>query len=782
MTFQKLTPDDIEYFTLITNPRRTYVSSSDFGITGSVYLFSRRSLYEKDIYPIPNISSSVFFDQNLDEIRKDVLRATGSLNITSYIETYVSAVNSQQNSQRKKQKLEIYRFNPPFRFNSNFLRKKILIDNIMPYYRVTNPFLHYNVTNYNCLNFYTASNVPTSSVILYPNPVKNPDLSQLSAYGFSGSFSFDFWIKPKYYPDLTSSHYRPGCIMHLTGAYAVCLHSGSSRDINGNINRYRISLQLSSSANIAPTLITETTPNVFFSVDNAIERDKWNHVTIRWGGTNYNNGSGSFIVNGKEKGTFVINSNLEVGNLAIEDSTVLCVGNYYEGDNNANNALTYFFTNETAEREGLYELQNGTGFAPANFAFNYPLNAEIHELKLYNKYLNDIEIKKLETDGASIVPELLFYLPPFFTKESPIRKFHGGFGGVPVTPFFTKNGTTDTLFAKEMAFGCGGHFINLENYVRDFATGRYGRLWNLTSSIYNQTTNTSLSANELLYSTGSNIKRLYTILPCDNGKFTPNFQLLSTLNTSSFVNDLGNYEPGVVTLRNIITGAFSSDVIVEETSSIAESLIGGSSPENLGSVPGDSLAIYHRTRDGSSNQVVLFDISNLFYGLQIKPGSIVIKDNNLLYSDNKLKITLRDNGLGNLYRADAEVDLGKTHATWASCGNVFYNEGLILIKMPQLYFFGEKQFEIEFQGIQNIHVMTINAYAKPLQLISSSNPSYVNEQLLNEPANINDQKYVYITHLNVHDDNLNVIMRTALAQPLLKRTGDKFKFKIKLDF
>ena len=152
MAFQKLTSDDIETFTLETNPHRSYISSSVFGVTGSVYLFARRSLYEKDIYPSFNASSNAFSEQNLDEVRRDVLRASGSSNISSNVLTYLSAVNAQQSSARKQQKLEIYRFNPPFRLNSNFMRKKVLIDTVMPYYRTVYPAASYSVTNYNCLN------------------------------------------------------------------------------------------------------------------------------------------------------------------------------------------------------------------------------------------------------------------------------------------------------------------------------------------------------------------------------------------------------------------------------------------------------------------------------------------------------------------------------------------------------------------------------------------------------------------------------------------------------
>ena len=45
-----------------------------------------------------------------------------------------------------------------------------------------------------------------------------------------------------------------------------------------------------------------------------------------------------------------------------------------------------------------------------------------------------------------------------------------------------------------------------------------------------------------------------------------------------------------------------------------------------------------------------------------------------------------------------------------------------------------------------------------------------------------NKKFVYITGVNIHDDNFNIIMRANLAQPVLKRVSDGFLFKIKQDF
>ena len=144
---------------------------------------------------------------------------------------------------------------------------------------------------------------------------------------------------------------------------------------------------------------------------------------------------------------------------------------------------------------------------------------------------------------------------------------------------------------------------------------------------------------------------------------------------------------------------------------------------------------------------------------------------------------LKDDGEGNLYRADAENGTSGKYATWASVGNVFYDEGLILIKAPQLFFFGKEGFDVEFKGIQNIHTMTFNCFARPMTLLSSSNPTWdpslkLNEELSNEP----DQGFVYITGINIHDDDMNIIMKAKTAQPIPKKSGDKLLFKIRLDF
>ena len=77
--------------------------------------------------------------------------------------------------------------------------------------------------------------------------------------------------------------------------------------------------------------------------------------------------------------------------------------------------------------------------------------------------------------------------------------------------------------------------------------------------------------------------------------------------------------------------------------------------------------------------------------------------------------------------------------------------------------------------------MTGNAFAPANAVNSSSNPGY---KILSATNNANDTapEFTYITSLNFHDDNLNVIMRANLAQPVLKRWVEEYLFKVKMDF
>jgi len=793
MPIHRLFPEDIEVFTLETNPSTTFISSSTSGITGSVHVYARRSLIEKEVHPLSAFSSSWFQDTDINALlNKARTDSFASSNNQTDMLGYLAAVNSQSASPRKQQIQEIIRFTPGVSLDKDTLRKNAVIDLLMPFYRNIYPSANWSYTNFNCLNFFTSSFVPTGSVLLYPQIVSVDSLSNLSGrYIPSGAFSFDFWINPRYTTDGqgTNAKFKAGTVMHLSSTYAVSLITGSGKDVNQRPVGYRLLLQLSSSAGLLPSSInTSSLPQfAFLSDDNSLLKNHWHHATIRWGTSDYNLGSGSFVIDGETKGTFVVPSASITPKTFVPTSdnpTVLCVGNFYEGTNNSLAAQAFFFGFDTAQREGLLQLDPTPGISQPNaFQFAHPLNAEVHDLKIYSKYLNNTEIASVRARGPDITSDLLFYLPPLFTRESPRRSFYAGSGGVLTTPFFTKDGSTFHPFGVDLSFDIAGHNINLENFVRDFAAvdiPRYPRLWELSASAILTPSIVPQTANMLLYATASVRKRALTILPCDNGVFYPNYSLLSRLDQTSFVTDFGGTEIGSISLLNMYpTASIFTGLLSDNSGSIIRELIGPDPTDltTIGVAPGRVPTILQRTRDTSSNQVCFFDISNLFYGNQIDPNTLTIWDTNLSGSGGKVRITLKDDGIGNLYRADSTGSL----ATWNSVGNVFYNEGIIAVKSPHLYFFGEEGFGISFKGQQNLHFLHLNCIASPLLETSSSNPTYLPVSA-SDAANATDQKYVYITDVLIQDDNLNVIGRTKMAQPIVKRTGDKMLFKFSMTF
>jgi hypothetical protein len=210
---------------------------------------------------------------------------------------------------------------------------------------------------------------------------------------------------------------------------------------------------------------------------------------------------------------------------------------------------------------------------------------------------------------------------------------------------------------------------------------------------------------------------------------------------------------------------------------LADLDMGAPEDPSLGSGVGGRLSILERTKDTSSNEVAFFDVSNMFYGERILPGSFYVMDESLTGSDGKVKMTLKDNGHGVLYRADAETP----HATWSNIGNIFYDDGLAVVKTPNIPNFGKHQFETSFTGQHRTYVYQVSVLCPKGMINSSSNPSFKKIKPSNYLSEHNDD-FVYITGINLHDENLNIVARANLAQPVAKRNTDHYLFKIKIDY
>lgn len=785
MSFFKIAPEQVETFTIVTNPFRSFVTST-LGATGSVFVSARRSPAEKDVQQVGTYDTP-FGDDSLQHLLQDVQNAvTTSTNIYDKVASYMQGVHNRGQSRRNTVSLPIERFVPTPTFTENTLRKNSVQKLLFPYYRVDYPTAHWAYTNYHSMNFFTSSMVPTGSALLYPNVVDAPVNGTVSgSYVLTGAFTFDFYVNPRF-RSKNSENFKASTLLHLSSCFAISLVSGSQRDYNGNTQGYRMMLQLSHSADIAPSIAQHgnfPSDLVFVSDDNSLQFNTWHHVVIRWGTSSVNHGTGTFWIDQVPRGVFVIpSSTIAPRSFTASGSTpgnpdVMCVGNYYEGNNKGSNALANFFATNPSQRYGLEELLPDVSIErPDVFSFRHPFNAEFHDLAIKTGYVPDDIVVSGSGVGLNSLDDTLFYLPPFFTTSSPYRKFVGDSGGVLQTPFFAADGYTDDPFNVALAFGVGGHYMNLENFTQDFATGRYPIQLELTASEILGTADTARSANEFLYDCAQIRRRNVTVLPCDDGNFIPNFRLLATSSNISYVDDLGGEDLSLISLNDMIPTGTLFNFITDETGSMFTQLA-GASPESPGIEPGSVLTIFQRLRDNSSNQVTFFDISNLYYGLRIKPGTFVLSDFAITGTAGALGMSLSDDGFGNLYRSDCV----SPHATWNSVGNILYNEGIVVVKSPHLQFFGKEGYSLSFQGEQTIHTLRVNVFAQANTLNSSSNANYLPVSASMQ-ANEIDDKFVHITDVYMMDKNFNVVMKTALAQPIMKRSGDTIMFKIKCDF
>jgi len=811
MSIIKVNKGDFETISIQAQPGRTY-SSSSLGITGSVNLFARKSSFNKEVAPVWSLNQ---FDDNslLDSEKRLQTAASNNSGLAGAASAYLDKVNETATAKKQNINVDVIRFEPSFDYTADTARKLTIINRLYPDNKIKSDNYDFSFTNYNCLNFFTASSIPSSAALIYPNSASQPSATKASgSYAIDNAFTFEFNIKPKNFLKRDTDEYTPGGILHLSSSYALTLVTGSSVDQNGIADKFRIKLQLSHSAGIHPDEATPGAyPNdlIFMSNDNSLTHNAWHHVAVKWSAA-HDGQVGNFYVDGASAGSFILpSSSIGPAPFTISGNPdALIVGNYYAGMNTGDNKLSRFFTDRVSRRDGLVKLSDHVSDGPTVPDLNYPLSAELHEIRIFNTARKDSDIAKYRTQGIKRdTPGLAFYLPPFFTREAPQLQQIGEVGGVLQTPFFGISGSTTDPFNIGMSFGVGGHYVNLENFTRDFKTLNFPRLFDLTGSQIT-TTSETLSCNEFLYGTGSNRYRNLFILPCDNGNFSPGFFNINLVETGSiksgalvvsssnfykYRNDYNTADLSKINLRDLLPDSSYVQFVInveatDENGNVIpdvytragngfENEIMGASPEDMGIDPGQILTIFQRTRDDTSNEIVMFDISNLFYGHRIKPGSFQITDSALTGSSGLIGMTLKDDAYGNLYRADSSTP----HCTWNSVGNIFYDEGIIMIKTPCIPMFGKDQFEVSFKGEQEIHVMKVDIVAPSGMINSSSNPNYL---VTSASLDANDQNmpFVSITGINFHDDNLNVIMRTQFAQPVIKRDSDKILFRTKLDF
>lgn len=706
-------------------------------------------------------------------------------------------------------------------FTSKDYRKKEVIRNILDKGYITG-YSNYGwgYGNFNCLNFYktNSNNIPA---VVY-NSISDRYLP-------TSSLNIDFRIKLNNYPE------EIGTILHLPGAFAVSVVTSSDTILGETIdqysrtNKYRIVLQLGtdSSGSVDPRDIDLTVSNasrgstqIYQSLDN-ITASMWHDCTIRISETQ-NNLTGTFIIDGNKSGTFNPTGSFNLINSLSQSANILSVGAFYTGTLNNSNL---FFANQSRASQGVEGTTSNVSHPDQN-TFICALDAELFEVKISDEYRSLSNIKK-NIDTTTTSSTVLFYLPVLYSSNSPVNKYLAMVGDLTnETNSSTNSETLEEFFnttpllvssSFDSPYNTNhsniGGFLNLnsQSFLRDFITGRYPYLNYMSSSINNYDSQHILSSSWSFYD--NHQRRNTLIVPCDDGKFKRDFSIYESSQLTGSV--VASDNPKVIKLSNL--GDFSSNydsklLLVDEgwKYSTSENLEPASqyptlsnmstavqslpkASDNPSSIPDikyfDPLsADIIGNSEKSSNMVVMFSIPSLFYGNKIRPktfkanskmyrgGGVASGSNFIKGDDYRNIINICDDGDGNIIRCDTSGSIASNPV-----GSIYYEDGIIVLKSPHLFNFGENNYNLEFEGVQNIHMLELMVPIEKNILNTSTNPNFKSLKPSND-LNEDSNSFIYLTALNFHDKDMNIVAKTKLARPIIKRTDDRYMVKVKFDF
>ena len=125
-------------------------------------------------------------------------------------------------------------------------------------------------------------------------------------------------------------------------------------------NSYKILLQLSQSADIAPSSIdfsaARTYPSdLIFTSSHELKHNHWHHITFNWGAENYNNYTGSLHVDENKTEIVIPSASIGTSPIGTTDSAIF-VGNYYDGPVGE---ISKFFNAAASAREGIASIHPG---------------------------------------------------------------------------------------------------------------------------------------------------------------------------------------------------------------------------------------------------------------------------------------------------------------------------------------------------------------------------------------------------------------------------------------
>lgn len=146
---------------------------------------------------------------------------------------------------------------------------------------------------------------------------------------------------------------------------------------------------------------------------------------------------------------------------------------------------------------------------------------------------------------------------------------------------------------------------------------------------------------------------------------------------------------------------------------------------------------------------------------------------------------LYDDGRGGIYSGSL---------TGTLVGNIFYSEGIVVLKKPDLSTFGapasqpgNSKWQVSFKGTHKIPVKIFRCRAPAGELNCSTNPTfYTNVNALsasnrNENTIISPNNTTYITKVGIYNDDYELVAVASLAQPIRKEENLDLQIRLRYD-
>jgi hypothetical protein len=837
MTIKRITNTSLEANRVILRPHIEYtVSGSD--ITGSIPLIPNPSPNIRVLSEVTPDNGPYTHTLDISNSIEDIREEPASIDKEEMLKNYLNyLVTSSSLPSKNSKEFNIAIENVPgiqyYSESSNLPRSgslPSLVNSVLEREIESNRNMEFGFTNYNCLGFVSGGNGSVRQALVYKD---NDPSSSFKTFGVS------FFVKP---PSVTTSEFRPATIFHIDNLITVSLVSGSTQDRFGNTDSFKIVSQLTSSnenrvddfrydsvSDISTnnSVYSNFEKQVVFTPNNVIKKNSWYHVAIAISSDeNSDKKDQNIYIDGalitgsiSELDPDDVFSRSFVNTDSIENSHIM-IGNKVEKSAN----YDHFFVEEYADYE-KYTATIGSTEPSANF--ESPFFGEVHEVVFATcreasfPVANFLGNRSKTLSENTIAQDLNvdFYLPVLFgaIKDQKLRSYIKSTTSQspiigPMSPYTAHLAPHEnTIISNDMRFPevnitsfLGAYKLESSNYTRT-----YPRCVGMESisDVSDDENFTSLNdyddSHDVALELSTFFSRNNLIRSCDNSIFSHDYNsyevILEEVVDTSFGKEarksylsssFGNSDISHVSMKNYInfeTGIGSGGSLAGNPR-IADSV----PPQYSDFLLENSLPFFDKdtfksysvrwspklfaeTAYRHSNLVTVIDIPQMFYSNRIYPGTFEFIERDLEGSNGMLTYNIKDNGLGALYRNDAAVS-----DTRNKCGIILYELGIVILTHPSLCMVGRRNYTIKFRGEKDLNVLNLNAHIGKYEFNESSNPSY--NSIGKAGSDSNQNEIVMITGIEYLDDNLNVIMKSNLSQPVSKREFDEIMFRSRIDF